>query len=175
MVRRASSETFSRVLEVLGSLDDGILPIDLRAYLDAIADLTEQDATSAPLKSHYDVDSTTLRTTLVAQNVELRKHKHALSRQDTAYSDLLGRFHDELESYLTEALIDPHSLYLSEILMYDLKSPHNEVFTPKPRFAMERALSSPHDYLNCSCCAKSHPNEEAGVCWHCSQPFSTLN
>jgi origin recognition complex subunit 3 len=24
---------------------------------------------------------------------------------------------------------------------------------PKPRFAIERALSTPHDYLNCTCCA----------------------
>ncbi|KAF2806592.1 uncharacterized protein BDZ99DRAFT_447958 [Mytilinidion resinicola] len=172
MVRKASSDTFSHVLATLASLRHSGLPMDIKEYQQALADLTEHSTTSAPLKSHYDVQSNTLRTTLVAQKVDLSKHKSTLSKQDAAYSDLIGRFHDELEAYLTEALIDPHSLYLSEILLYDLKSPHNEVFAPKPRFAMERALSSPHDYLNCSCCAESKAEGEHQL--SASQPPSTI-
>jgi origin recognition complex subunit 3 len=52
-------------------------------------------------------------------------------------------------------------LFLSEVFMYDLKSPHTEVFQPKPRFAVERALASPHDYLGCECCSGVDGNPAA--------------
>jgi origin recognition complex subunit 3 len=115
---------------------------------------------STPLRSQHDVGTSNLRTTVVAQKVLLSKHKAALSEQDKAYSDLVSRFHAELEAYFERALIDPKELPFIELLMYDLTSPHTEVFQPKPRFAIERALSAPHDYLGCECCGDD--GEEAG-------------
>jgi origin recognition complex subunit 3 len=47
------------------------------------------------------------------------------------------------------------------VLIYDLKSPHTEVFQPKPRFAIERALATPHDYLGCDCCSGMEGNDAA--------------
>ncbi|RAR15613.1 origin recognition complex subunit [Stemphylium lycopersici] len=115
----------------------------------------------APLRTQHDVRNDSLRTTVVAQKVLLSKHKAALSEQDRAYSDLVTHFHDELETYFATSFVDPKALFLSEILMYDLKSPHVEVFQPKPRFAVERALASPHDYLGCECCSGLDGNPAA--------------
>ena len=115
----------------------------------------------APLRTQHDVRNDSLRTTVVAQKVLLSKHKAALSEQDRAYSDLVTHFHDELETYFATSFIDPKALFLSEMLMYDLKSPHIEVFQPKPRFAVERALASPHDYLGCECCSGLDGNPAA--------------
>ena len=39
--------------------------------------------------------------------------------------------------------------------LYDSRSPLKDVFTPRPRPVMERALSRPHDYLGCNCCQTS--------------------
>jgi origin recognition complex subunit 3 len=115
----------------------------------------------APLHTQHDVRNDSLRTTVVAQKVLLSKHKAALSEQDKAYSDLVTQFHDQLEAYFASSFIDPKTLFLSEVLIYDLKSPHTEVFQPKPRFAVERALASPHDYLSCDCCSGVDGNPAA--------------
>jgi origin recognition complex subunit 3 len=123
--------------------------------------LVEKHDVSTPLRTQHDVRNDSLRTTVVAQKVLLSKHKAALSEQDKAYSDLVGRFHDELDAYFASSFIDPQTLFLSELLIYDLKSPHTEVFQPKPRFSLERALATPHDYLGCDCCSGVEGNEAA--------------
>ncbi|KAH0565083.1 hypothetical protein GP486_001523 [Trichoglossum hirsutum] len=104
------------------------------------------------LRSEHDIRHETLRTTVVAQKVEISMQKNALSKKDTAYSKLVRQVHDILENYFSANLIDPHGIFLYEIFFYDLRSPHRDVFTPKPRFTIERALSAPHDYLGCNCC-----------------------
>ena len=108
-----------------------------------------------PLRSEDDVKNSTLRTTVVAQKVELSKQKASLSKQDAEYTAILRRFTDALEAFFEQALIDPKSLLFHEIFIYDLKSPHREVFMPRPRHAIERALAAPHDYLDCECCSVS--------------------
>ncbi len=111
----------------------------------------KQDAWT-PLRSEDDVQNSTLRTTVVAQKVELSKQKSTLSKQDAAYTTVLRNFTELLEQYFQETLVDPKSLPFHEVFIYDLKSPHREVFTPRPRHAIERALAAPHDYLDCDCC-----------------------
>ena len=107
---------------------------------------------SAPLRSEHDVHHNTLRTTVVAQKVELSKQTTALSKQDLEYSKLVNRVDSILREYFQLSFINPQDLFLHEILIYDSKSPYRDAFTPRPRFAVERALSSPHDYLGCTCC-----------------------
>ncbi|KAL8824564.1 MAG: hypothetical protein Q9191_004967 [Dirinaria sp. TL-2023a] len=107
---------------------------------------------AAPLRSEYDVRHNTLRTTVVAQKVELSKQASALSKQDKEYSEIVNRVDGALREYFNNSLVNPKDLFLHEILIYDAKTPHRDAFTPKPRFAVERALSSPHDYLACDCC-----------------------
>ena len=105
-----------------------------------------------PLRSQYDVHHETMRTTVVAQKVSLSKNTSNLSAQDATYTKLVDRVVTQLQNYFENTLINPQDLFLNEILIYDSKSPHRDVFNPRPRHAIERALSSPHDYLGCECC-----------------------
>lgn len=151
-IKKTSSDKLAHLLTSLEDLETDGIPIDLQSVQQELSKLVDNNTSSTPLRSQDDVRNESLRTTVVAQKVLLSKHKAALSEQDKAYSDLVARFHDELQDYFNSAFVDPRTLFLSEILMYDLKSPHTEVFQPKPRFAIERALASPHDYLGCACC-----------------------
>ena len=108
-----------------------------------------------PLRSAYDIHHESLRTTVVAQKVSLSKNISTLSAQDGAYTKIVDRIYTTLCKYFESTLINPQDLLLNEIFIFDSKSPYREVFTPKPRFAIERALSSPHDYLDCDCCSGS--------------------
>lgn len=113
------------------------------------------DDPKVPLRSAYDVHHETLRTTVIAQKVSLSRNTSTLSTKDSAYTTIVDRIHTTLRNYFEATLINPQDLFLNEILIFDSKSPHREVFTPKPRFAIERALSSPNDYLGCDCCRGS--------------------
>ena len=160
-IKKIPSDKLVQLLASMKELEGEYFPMDIISMQQEIDGLLETNDTNAPLRTQHDVRNDSLRTTVVAQKVLLSKHKAALSEQDKAYSDLVGRFHDELEAYFASAFIDPRTLVFSEVLMYDLKSPHTEVFQPKPRFAIERALASPHDYLGCDCCSGVEGNEAA--------------
>ncbi|KAF2468215.1 uncharacterized protein BDR25DRAFT_58702 [Lindgomyces ingoldianus] len=152
-IKKASSDKLMQLFASFEKVDETYLLFDPGKYQRDLEELVNANPNSAPLRSQHDVRNDSLRTTVVAQKVLLSKHKAALSEQDKAYSDLVGRFHDEINEYFSATFIDPRALFLSEILMFDLRSPHTEVFQPKPRFAIERSLASPHDYLGCDCCS----------------------
>ncbi|OQN97219.1 hypothetical protein B0A48_16761 [Cryoendolithus antarcticus] len=131
---------------------------DLQELQNELMELTatsKRGAKQQPLRSEDDIGSSTVRTTVVAQKVQLSKQKSELSKQDAAYTVLVRKFTDVLEAYFSATLIDVQTLPFHEIFLYDLKSPHRETFTPRPRHAVERALATPHDYLACECCAPS--------------------
>jgi origin recognition complex subunit 3 len=115
----------------------------------------EADIAGTPLRSKYTAQNRNLRTMVVAHKVQLSKTESALSGLDIAFTSLV----DELSTLLKDIFRfeEPQKLFLHEVWLYDSKSPSREVFTPKPRHVIERALSSPHDYLSCSCC---RPSEE---------------
>ena len=156
-IKKTASDKFARLLaaalEGLG-MEDPSLTTDLHGFQDELRSLTKDASGSGPLRSQDDVRGNEgVRTTAIAQKVLLSKHKAALSERDRAYSDLVARFHDRLERYFSSVLrLDARSLFLSEVLVYDVKSPLAEVSQPKPRFAIERALAAPRDYLGCECC-----------------------
>ncbi|KAH9873527.1 hypothetical protein IAQ61_004151 [Plenodomus lingam] len=161
LTKKVSSDKLVDLLAVLEEFVGDYFSIDLGSFKQELDVLLKNNDTNAPLRTQHDVRNDSLRTTVVAQKVLLSKHKAALSEQDKAYSDLVGRFYDALEQYFSESFIDPRTLFLAEILIYDLKSPHTEVFQAKPRFAIERALASPHDYLGCECCTGVNGNVAA--------------
>lgn len=105
-----------------------------------------------PLRSSHAIHHKNLRTTVVAQKVQLSAQSSILSPQDRAYSEIVDRTHDLVREYFRITLVNPTDIFLHEILVYDLKSPLRDVFAPKSRAAVERALGSPHDYLGCDCC-----------------------
>ncbi len=136
---------------LLADLADSPLP-DMLVLHNEVRRLQSDSEGTEPLRSKHDTNYAGLRTTIVSHKVQLSKQSAALSKQDLLYSNVVDRVDEILVEYLQEALITPQELFLHEILIYDFKSPHREVFAPKPRHAMERALNSPGDYLGCSCC-----------------------
>lgn len=170
-IRKSPSDITASIIEAVAASD---IHEETRDQISSIGERLQQlaDANSThPLRSEDDLGSSTLRTTVVAQKVHLSKHKAELSKQDAAYTDLLRSFTDVLEAYFHDTLVNYKDLPFHEIFVYDLKSPHREVFTPRPRHAIERALASPHDYLDCECCAPE-AGQEAGL--SASQPATSV-
>ncbi|KAF1981426.1 origin recognition complex subunit [Aulographum hederae CBS 113979] len=161
-VKKSPSDVLSNMLDVL--IDSGIpnLPeawVQIQEDLESLAGSTEKT-----LRSEHDIRNETLRTTVVAQKVELSKQKSTLSKNDSAYSKLLATFQSTLEAFFEECFARVGDMFLSEVLMYDVRGPHRATFAPKTRFAVERALSAPHDYLGCECCkSSSKGGEEDGL------------
>ncbi|KAF2459963.1 origin recognition complex subunit 3 N-terminus-domain-containing protein [Lineolata rhizophorae] len=129
---------------------------------------------TAPLRSHHDTHGETIRTTIVAQKVELSKQKSRISEDDSAYSEIVDQFHDYLERHFMRTFLRPENIFMHEIVIYDLKSPHRDVFMPRPRFAIERALSLPHDYLDCSCCHPTAGGSNLENTLSASQPATSI-
>lgn len=173
-LRKSNSESLRRVLMRLHEVSTGGLHETCDSTLQKLDDLLEAEASNdGPLRSAEDVQNSTLRTTVIAKKVELSKQTSALTKGDAAYSDLLRIFTGFLDTYLNDALIDPKTLPFNEIFLYDIRSPHRDVFTPKPRFAVERALAAPYDYLDCECCAPdSHGSDENTL--SSSQPATAI-
>ncbi|KAL8694041.1 MAG: hypothetical protein Q9218_001219 [Villophora microphyllina] len=146
-IRKSPSDAMASLLD---SLSDA-LP-EASVLTEELRWLESTNGSKGPLRSEHDTHPESLRTTIVAQRVELSKHSLSLSRQDLVYSKLVNRVEEAFSNYFDRNLLNPQELFLHEILVLDLKSPHREVFAPKPRYATERALSSPRDYLGCSCC-----------------------
>ncbi|KAK4629144.1 Origin recognition complex subunit 3 [Fulvia fulva] len=154
-LRKAPSDVALPVIANLkqSSSDVSMKSAELSEIESELVQLLESKAASGqPLRSEDDIKNSTLRTTVIAQKVELSKQKSTLSKQDAAYTTLIRRLSDLLSSHFEKNLRDPKDLVLHEIFIYDLKSPYREVFTPRPRAAIERALTAPHDYLDCDCC-----------------------
>lgn len=160
-LRKCNSETLRNVLLRLQEDSSDKLGAFCTTTLHELDQILQgQTKSGGPLRSEEDLQNSTLRTTVIAKKVELSKQKSTMTKGDAAYSNLLRLFTVSFEEYLAEALIDPRALVFNEIFMYDQKSPHRDVFTPKPRFAVERALAAPHDYLDCACCASSPSSSE---------------
>ncbi|GES56970.1 origin recognition complex subunit [Aspergillus terreus] len=100
-----------------------------------------------PFRSEYDSHNSVVSTTVVQQRVKLNKGKAKLSEPDIEYTKIVDRFYSLTEASLTDVLLRPQDLFLHEAFLIDMKNPLKEVFAPRPRFAIERALSSPFDYL----------------------------
>lgn len=114
--------------------------------------VADEQQGGTPIRSIYAQQAQTIRTTVIDQKVQLSKNSASLSKQDAAFSKLIDMLVTAITSYF-----DFESPYHDghEIWFYDAKSPYRETFTPRPRHAIERALSAPHDYLGCSCCRGS--------------------
>lgn len=110
----------------------------------------ESDKANNPIRSSYAIQNKGLRTTVVAQRVQLSYEKSKLSKQDQAFTTLV----DDTIKILRELLAcpKPEDIFLSEVWLYNSTTPYEDAFTPRPRHAVEHALTAPHDYLDCACC-----------------------
>ncbi|KAH6646418.1 origin recognition complex subunit [Truncatella angustata] len=103
------------------------------------------------LKSKYSGHNRVLRTTVIAQKVQLSQDTANLTEEDKAYTGLVEGLVDLLKLMLKTDKVE--DILFHEVWFYDLKTPYKDVFIPRPRAVVERALSRPHDYLGCSCCS----------------------
>lgn len=148
-IKKMSSENLKELLVQLSALKEATP--SLPSILSDLETLTA--IYPDPIRSSHEMThQKAMHTTIVAQKVELSAHSLTPIHQNKDYSTLVDRAYMALHDFFQETLITPQSLFLHEILIYDLKSPLRDVFAPKPRAAVERALSSPHDYLGCECC-----------------------
>lgn len=127
----------------------------LRTLLDLTETLATLQADSQvngkTLRSQYCAQSRILRTTVVAQKVQLSHDESNLTGEDKAFTKLI----DGVVEYLATAIscTAADTIFLHELWMYESKAPHKDVFIPRPGTIFERALSRPHDYLACACCS----------------------
>ncbi|RBR08560.1 hypothetical protein FVER53590_01340 [Fusarium verticillioides] len=107
----------------------------------------EQEIT---LRSKYSGQSKVMRTTVIAQRVQLSQDSAALTDEDKQLTQAV----DDITGLLIRHVqfVRPSSLLLSESWLYDSRAPSRDVFVPRPRAVLERSLTRPHDYLSCSCC-----------------------
>jgi origin recognition complex subunit 3 len=125
---------------------------DLRDEVDGLLERSKSNRTA--LKSKYSAQSRVMRTTVVAQKVQLSQDTATLTEEDKAFTKAI----DALLGLLSQNLqCDPvDNLFLHEVWVFDSKSPYRDVFVPRPGATFGRALSRPHDYLACACCAKAN-------------------
>ena len=96
----------------------------------------------------HDCQLKKLKATKSAQRLQLNGQDKSVAEQDPIYTSVRQQVQTFLESFIAQKFFDPRSIFLIEVLMFDLKLPLREAFMPRPRFAIERALSVPNDYLN---------------------------
>ncbi|KAK3311265.1 origin recognition complex subunit 3 N-terminus-domain-containing protein [Chaetomium strumarium] len=125
---------------------------DLRDEVEGLVERSKSNGTA--LKSKYSAQSKVLRTTIVSQKVQLSQDTATLTEEDKAFTNAI----DTLLGLLSQNLhCDPmDNLFLHEVWVFDSKSPYRDVFIPRPGATFARALSRPHDYLACACCAKTN-------------------
>lgn len=139
---------------------DANLAKSLRSSLEELEQLkTKADEAGIALRSKYSGQGKVMRTTVVAQKVQLSQDSAALREEDKRLTEIV----DELTSLLSTHYPDtrPDAVLFSECWLYESKSPSREVFVPRPRIAFERSLGRPHDYLNCACCKPDNDGLQA--------------
>ena len=154
-IKRLPSDKLQELLAAILDLhlDHASLPREFSAAQEDLTLLIDaQNAQIRPLRSAHEGQHTATRTKIVGQKVELALQREIVSERDAEYSELLSGVHGLFSSYFRRNLRNPSLAFLCEIFYYDLRAPHRAAFTPKPRYAIERALSAPHDYLGCDCC-----------------------
>ncbi|KAI9857506.1 MAG: hypothetical protein M1824_004766 [Vezdaea acicularis] len=162
----ALSTLFSTLLETAGVGEPSLLEL-AQIQVDHAKLVEEQAIHGRPLRSGHDLQHSNFRTTFDGRRVELSRQRSALPAHEAAFSEILRRTQEWFSLYFQDHLKSPSQYFLYEAFYYDLKTPHRAAITPKPRFAIERALCAPHDYLNCDCCRQG--NELSG-----SQPPTAI-
>jgi len=105
----------------------------------------QSKTTGKPVRSSYAMQHKGLRTTVIAQKVQLSYEKSTLSAEDIKFTTLIDQLSTALKEYFT--FEHPQDWFLSEVWLSDFVSPSKDVFTPRPRFTLEHALAKPSDKL----------------------------
>lgn len=124
-----------------------------------------QNKKRSTLKSKYSAQSRVLRTTVVAQKVQLSHDSATLTDEDKAYTAAIDTLYALLRETITD--VDHSNLFLREAWFIDTTktsssaSLFRDIFVPRPGATFARALGRPHDYLGCACCARKKGKRRA--------------
>jgi len=153
-IKKMNSNSLLNLLNVvLTTLDvSGLAPDFMRLKEEIEALVPQNEGTKKSLTSEFDVASSSLRSTAVSKKIQLNQHKSRLSKQDAEYSKLVQQVYDSLRVYFSTVLYGIRDVFLHELFFYDLLSPHKDIFAPRARATVERALCRPMDYIGCECC-----------------------
>lgn len=112
----------------------------------------ESDAESAgiTLLTKYSSQSKVMRTTVIAQRVQLSRDSAALRDEDKQLTDIVDAVSERLTVHIRASR--PEKVLFSETWLYDSRSPLRDIMVPRPRVTFKRSLARPYDYLACSCC-----------------------
>jgi origin recognition complex subunit 3 len=112
----------------------------------------ESDAESAGITLHtkYSSQSKVMRTTVIAQRVQLSRDSAALRDEDKQLTDIVDAVSERLTVHFGTRR--PEKVLFSETWLYDNRSPLRDIMVPRPRVTFKRSLARPYDYLACSCC-----------------------
>lgn len=147
-LQKIDSHSFTDILAILREKGDITASfVDVDQYEQELQKLLATQGTDEPVRSKHDDQNTSVKTTIIKDKVNLTKTKKKISGVESTYTELLEKFIEEFEITLTSRLINPQDLFLHEVFLFDLRSPLRDTFAPRARFCIERALSTPFDYL----------------------------
>lgn len=144
-----------RNMGLRGCGGEGDPSVTLLSEVAAEIDTLCQEAKEAgfTVRSEYSRQNKIMRTTVIAQKVQLSHDAATLTPQDKSYTRLVDKTVEHLQTILMYERAE--DVWLHEAWLYDFQTPYREVFMPRPRSVVQRALLRPHDYLSCSCCDSS--------------------
>jgi origin recognition complex subunit 3 len=139
---------------------DIALVIEFANCLEALESLkASADEQGITIRSKYSGQSKVMRTTVIAQRVQLSQDSATLTDQDKQLTEVVDRLTSLLVSHIHASA--PRTVLFSESWFYDSRTPWRDVFVPRPRVVLERSLTRPHDYLSCSCCKEGSSGLQA--------------
>ncbi|KAH8602888.1 origin recognition complex subunit 3 N-terminus-domain-containing protein [Bisporella sp. PMI_857] len=156
-IKRMSPQELASLIDTIEAVaQNGSLELGLDGWLNEepdfaleIGEVRKQvallAATGNPVRSSYAAHSKAVRTTVIAQKVQLSYEKSSLSREDIEYTKLIDQFLETLRGYLT--CENPQQWFLNEVWLFDFTFPYKDVFAPRPRHVLENALFEPSGYL----------------------------
>lgn len=171
-IKGASLDDFLGIITSLKeAVEGGSIELNLESWADMepkfyseIASIREDASSLAGSDTGKSIRSSynkALRTTIISQKVQISQDRSVLTKQDKEFTALVDHLIQAIQNFVDVDNLQDQ--FVSEIWLYDLRLPYLDAFTPKPRFTIERALSSPHDYLSCACC---DPTKEGALMSH---------
>lgn len=148
-IQRANPEDLCKLLKtMLPQLDKEQQDV-INGHLNKVNTYTaETENMQDSKKASQDYQPKKFKAAKSAHRLELNGRERLGFEQDPNYSSVRHQVRTLTESFIAQKFFDPRNIFLVEIIMFDLKPPLREAFMPRPRFAIERALSTPDDYLN---------------------------
>lgn len=158
----APEELIAFTSRIIAAIQDGSPEMELEGWPDEdedflikvqeietkVASLLEQaEEDGVPIRSSEAINSKSMRTTVIAQRVELARQKSTLSEAEREFIGVTEKLTTLLGQYF--ALDNPKDLFLHETWLCDSTASILDVFAPKPRTAIEEALTAPNQFINC--------------------------